>query len=265
MATLLVSLSSLGLCAPSARLMAPPRPASRVRVPRMCDDAPLAPDGSRRRLLSLSLLPLVLSRPAGALPATLPTVEILSTPDICQARTRDQDFLVVRYTGRFADGRPFDERYAQQPLTFELGGFYLPGVDQALTGLCVGTRVRLAWARSPALGPEFEPVLPAGSAIEMDVSLVSIKYSLFGEKMRIFGPGAKAEGEDFWFAPKPLTLSSPVDARGHRTDRETVVKKDNPFSIAPGENSIISNPANTLRPLYDVADGLSALFGGGKD
>ena len=56
----------------------------------------------------------------------------------------------MRYTGRFTNGTIFDARYADQPLTCEIGAFYLPGVDRALTNRCVGTTLRLAGAAAAA-------------------------------------------------------------------------------------------------------------------
>ena len=50
----------------------------------------------------------------------------MGSPEVCQARANEQDFVVIKYTGRFADGTVFDDRYAEQPLTYELGSFYLP-------------------------------------------------------------------------------------------------------------------------------------------
>lgn len=51
-----------------------------------------------------------------------------------------------------------------------------------------------------------------GSAIEMEVQLRSINFSLFGEKMR-------DATNTFFFNPTPLSLSSPSDRRGHPTSR----------------------------------------------
>ena len=54
-----------------------------------------------------------------------------------------------------------------------------------------------------------------------------------------------------WFAPEPLTLTSAPDfERGHLSERDVVVTKDNPFSIAPGEKSLISNPTSELTNLF---------------
>jgi hypothetical protein len=54
-----------------------------------------------------------------------------------------------------------------------------------------------------------------------------------------------------WFAEAPLTLTSAADyRRGHASNRAPVVTKDNPFSIAPGEKSIISNPSSVIGPLF---------------
>ena len=213
----------------------------------------------RRAVLAASIPTLYAARkPAGAAELPLPgggaiplpsfesnrpSVDLLSTPSICQGRCRDQDFIVVRYVGRSANGGAvFDDRYERQSLTFELGSFYLPGVDAALEGACVGSKFRLTWPSSPALGPDADAELPRGP-IELELELVTIKYSLFGEKMR-------NATNTYWFNPEPLSLTSAVDARGHLSSREPIVKKDNPFSIAPGEKSIISNPSSVLGPLF---------------
>lgn len=205
----------------------------------------------RRHVLSLALLPLLAPvRESGAFPligtsSTKPIVKVIEVPSLCQGRLRDQDFVAVRYVGRFEDGTPFDERYETSPLIYELGsGFYLPGVDEALEGQCVGTKLLFSWKSSPSLGPEFEKLLPPGSPVEIAMSVDSIRYSLFGEKMR--NPRNK-----YWFAEQPFSLTSPVDSRGHLSSRDVRVGKENPFSIAPGEKSIISNPSSTLVPLFE--------------
>ncbi|KAL1528638.1 hypothetical protein AB1Y20_009976 [Prymnesium parvum] len=216
---------------------------------------------NRRDLLALTLLPLLLpARQAAALPSVpgLPSLgsdrvqtQELYVPDVCQARVRDQDFVVVTYVGRFSDGRIFDDRYAKTPLVYELGGFYLDGVDQALIGRCVGTKLLLTWPKSPPLRTENADelkLLPAGSSIEMEIEMRTIKYSLFGEKMR-------NPQDTYWFSPRELSLTSPPDSRGHLTSRVPQVKKDNPFSIAPNEKSLISAPSNTLVPLFDTFRG----------
>jgi len=225
-------------------------PTSRIARSTVDDGRIVAREGaalsSRRALLAstpLLVLPQV-STAATPYLAEKPRVSVLSTPDVCQARCRDQDFVAVRYLGRFADGKPFDDRYASRPLIYELGSFYLPGVDEEVTGACVGTRLRFTWTRAPALGRVYEAVLPAGSTIELELELDNIRYSLFGEKMR-------NAGSEVWFAQSPLTLTSAADyERGHASARAPSVKKDNPFSIAPGEKSLISNPSSVLTPLF---------------
>eukprot|EP00964_Phaeocystis_antarctica_P070386 scaffold42856_cov87-Phaeocystis_antarctica.AAC.1 len=81
---------------------------------------------SRRQAVALALtLPVLAPLKAFALLGigeSQPTVREVDTDKgfICQARLRDQDFAVVRYTGSFANGTVFDTRYTEQPLTFEL-------------------------------------------------------------------------------------------------------------------------------------------------
>ena len=91
------------------------------------------------------------------------------TPPACSRRLQ---------TGRFADGRVFDDRYATEPLVYELGGFYLNGVDEALAGRCVGSKLLLSWPSSPELEvctTDDLRRLPAGSAIEMEIDVRTIR------------------------------------------------------------------------------------------
>jgi len=208
---------------------------------------------SRRGFLALALLPLLPAGPASALfgfGAAEPVVEIVSKNPTCQGRAQVQDFVVIRYTGRFADGRVFDDRYAERPLVYQLGSFYLPGVDNALAGACVGTKLHMQWPASPALArAEDAALLPPGSPIELDVELVTIKYSLFGETMR-------DPTDDFFFTPGPVTLTSAYDKRGHLSGRAPQVKRDNPFALGPTESSIISNQDGKLKPMVGRGFGI---------
>ena len=228
-----------------------------MKLPSPTSPPPRAPPPAavhRRQLLAYGLTSLLLApaRRALALPFGLgggagggvnPSEEVLSRPDLCQARPIDQDFVVVRYVGRFADGTPFDTRYADRDLVYELGAFYLPGVDELLVGRCVGTKLRLRWESCPApVAAADAALLPAGSAISLEIELRSIKYSLFGEKMR-------NASSTYWFNPERLTLASAPDGRGHASSRTPFLPKDNPFAISPSEISIISNPSGLLKPL----------------
>ena len=222
----------------------------------------VAPELTRRGALALALLPLLPARPASALfgiggPAG-PVVEFLSRQEVCQARAQVQDFVAIRYTGRFEDGRVFDSRYAEQPLVYQLGSFYLPGVDSSLAGACVGSKMRLRWASSPNL-PRLEDAagLPEGSAIEMDLEFVTIKYSLFGETMR-------DPKDDYFFAPGPITLSSVFTTRGHASGLTPRVKRDNPFALGPTEDSIISNSQGVLKPMIGDGFGIPAAESAGE-
>ena len=61
---------------------------------------------------------------------------------------------------------------------FELGGFYLNGVDEALAGRCVGSKLLLSWPSSPELEvgtTDDVRLLPAGSALEMEIDVRTIK------------------------------------------------------------------------------------------
>ena len=216
------------------------------------------------RRAALMLAPLLAVQLPAAPPATASTdfpaqVKIVNTPELCQARCRDQDFVAIKYIGRRTDtGAIFDDRYAKQPLIFEIGSFYLPDVDAGLESACVGSKLRFFWPRSPPLGAEFEAALPAGTPIELELELVTIKYSLFGEKMkaRSIGEGNGAPSS-YRFTPGPVTLTSAADfERGHASLRAPVITKDNPFSIAAGENNLISNPSSVLGPLWQAGKGL---------
>ena len=59
----------------------------------------------------------------------------------------------------------------------------------------------------------------------------------------------------YWFVQEPLTLTSAADyERGHISSRPPVITKENPFSVAAGENSLISNPSSVLGPLFALPD-----------
>lgn len=220
------------------------------------DGAELGPRSeiTRRGLMALALTPMLPTQSATALFGfgNSPTVEVVSKEPVCQARAQVQDFVAIMYVGQFSDGRIFDDRYAKRPLVYQLGSFYLPGVDAAIAGACVGTKLQLKWPSSPALQRrEDQDRLPPGSSIQMDVELVTIKYSLFGETMR-------DPSNDLFFAPGPITLTSAYDPRGHASGREPQVKRDNPFALGPTEDSIISNSQGKLKPMIGNGFGMQA-------
>ena len=171
--------------------------------------ASVASSWTRRRLLTaLAALPLVREPLPAYAAGPAPSVEVIGEPEVCQAQVRKQDFAVVRYIGRMADGTVFDDRYTSRPLVFEVGNFYLPGVDDALAEMCVGTSVRFRWPRAPDLGPQYASRLPPGTPIEVEMQLLSIKYQLFGEKMR-------NASNDFFFAPaRPRLVGRGGDQEG---------------------------------------------------
>lgn len=121
-------------------------------------------------LPSLNVLPNV---------GTSPQIERVSSADTCQGRVKDQDFVVMQYTiRRLDDGSIVDDRYSTKPLTYEVGSFFVPGVDDLIEGACVGSVYRLSWSRSPSLGPEGDAILPPGTPIELELKLVTINYSM---------------------------------------------------------------------------------------
>lgn len=58
--------------------------------------------------------------------------------------------MCIRYTAKIGD-EVVDDRYANTPLTYQLGAFYLPGFDDALARQCIQSKLRLTWARPPQL------------------------------------------------------------------------------------------------------------------
>ena len=70
---------------------------------------------------------------------------------------------------------------------------------------------------------------------------MSIKYNLFGEKM------SNADNA-YWFTG-PVSLTSAVDRREHKSLDEPTVQAENPFALSPTARSIISNPSGLAQSL----------------
>lgn len=71
----------------------------------------------------------------------------------------------MRYTAKVGD-TVVDERYATTPLVYQLGAFFVPGMDDAIVGRCVQSDIRLTWSRAPSIDwGARDGALPAGPLV----------------------------------------------------------------------------------------------------
>ncbi|KAJ1624907.1 hypothetical protein T492DRAFT_881011 [Pavlovales sp. CCMP2436] len=105
---------------------------------------------------------------------------------VCQARTIKDDFVSVRYVGKVGE-IVVDDRYATTPLVFQLGAFYLPGFDEALTKQCVKSTLRLTWQRAPSIN--WGPVPPPAGPLVYDVTIDRDKMTEGSNNTKYFPPG----------------------------------------------------------------------------
>jgi hypothetical protein len=145
------------------------------------------------------------------------------------------DFVSVRYVGKVGE-TVVDDRYATTPLVFQLGAFYLPGFDEALTKQCVTSTLRLTGPTGPPDGPLVydvtidrctAPPPPGASALARSAAaharparvsarvVCRIVFDAFRDKMTEGGKNAK------YFVPEPLTAFGPIDRRWYPNDRPT--------------------------------------------
>ena len=114
----------------------------------------------------------------GALVSPTGVVSVITTPGTGPSPTR-ADRVSVRYAGRFADGTEFDASPPGETVEFRVGGV-VPGFAEALQAMKVGeTRTvwlppALAYGERGAPGPNGQGGIPPNTALEFDLTLVSI-------------------------------------------------------------------------------------------
>lgn len=190
------------------------------------------------------------------MPWQYPKVEMLARDPVCQGRIMDQDFIAMRYVGRHADGTVFDNRYEKRPVIYEIGSFYLPGVDEILEDKCAGDVIRLTWEKTPKLkkgDEEDQLLLPEGRGpITVDLEVATIKHGHFGLKQRV--GGIDAGSSRFWFADGELSLTSPPDYdRGHaKFSKRPIPRAESPYNVPDGVFNIWSSADGEMTPLWET-------------
>ena len=127
--------------------------------------------------LSQAFLAAAAARP-GATVSPSGLVSVITTPGAGPTPT-PASRVAVRYTGRFADGSVFDASPAGETVEFGLAGV-VPGFSEALGAMQVGeTRTiwlppSLAYGERGSPGPGGQGGIPPNTALEFDLTLVSI-------------------------------------------------------------------------------------------
>ncbi|KAH8271563.1 hypothetical protein KR018_007434 [Drosophila ironensis] len=105
-------------------------------------------------------------------------VEVISTPEVCEQKSKNGDSLTMHYTGTLqADGKKFDSSLDRdQPFTFQLGaGQVIKGWDQGLLNMCVGEKRKLTIPPQLGYGDQGAGnVIPGGATLLFDVELINI-------------------------------------------------------------------------------------------
>lgn len=85
------------------------------------------------------------------------------------------DVVVVNYTGRLGDGTVFDSSAGRQSYSFTLGaGQVIPGWDQGVVGVQVGTKRLLIVPPDLAYGPQDYGPIPGNSTLVFEIDVISI-------------------------------------------------------------------------------------------
>ncbi|XP_050683937.1 FK506-binding protein 2 isoform X1 [Leptidea sinapis] len=104
-------------------------------------------------------------------------IEVVSVPEICDAKSKNGDTLTMHYTGTLDDGHKFDSSYDRdQPFTFQIGvGQVIKGWDQGLLDMCVGEKRKLTIPSKLGYGERGAGnVIPAHATLHFEVELINI-------------------------------------------------------------------------------------------
>lgn len=99
---------------------------------------------------------------------------------------KEGDRVAVRYTGKLPDGTVFDEnRGADAPLEFTLGGGeVIPGFEQAVSGLALGSSKTVEIAPESAYGARDEELV------------IPVRSEIFGDHKPEEGVEVALQGQD---------------------------------------------------------------------
>ncbi|XP_063697526.1 FK506-binding protein 2 isoform X2 [Culicoides brevitarsis] len=104
-------------------------------------------------------------------------VDVLSTPEHCEAKSKNGDLLTMHYTGTLTDGKKFDSSLDRdQPFSFQLGsGQVIKGWDEGLVDMCVGEKRKLTIPPHLGYGDRGAGnVIPGGATLIFEVELINI-------------------------------------------------------------------------------------------
>ena len=97
----------------------------------------------------------------------------------------DEDVAVVGYEGKLTDGTVFDQSSPQQPLVIPLGEHaVVPGFEEAVKLMSVGSRYRVWLKPSLAYGPQAKGAIPANSILVFDLDMIDFKSKQWVREMQ---------------------------------------------------------------------------------
>jgi peptidylprolyl isomerase len=87
------------------------------------------------------------------------------------------DKVYVHYTGKFADGKVFDDSYSRnEPIAFQLGkGMVIKGWDEGIALLKVGDKASFIIPPALGYGSKDLGIIPPNSTLYFDVELIKIE------------------------------------------------------------------------------------------
>ncbi len=86
-----------------------------------------------------------------------------------------EDYVTVTYTGYKLNGKPFDQRYSNKPVTIKVSGT-LKGWQMALTNMRKGDKWRVFIAPQYAFGNRAVNDLPPNSIVVYDIKIHDVKH-----------------------------------------------------------------------------------------